>query len=97
MIASVLGHRLESYANGMADVSAWELASVWDGGMAPTQFWALVDLALRWRGDRWRVTSVRESLPGPVPALVGGDGEARSSSAWDQALAGMTAPYYGDS
>ena len=96
VIASVLGHTLERYGNGVADVGAWELASVWDGGMAPTQVWALVDLSLRWRGDRWWVSSVRESLPGPVPVLIAGHGEGRSSSAWDQALGGMAAPYYGD-
>ena len=95
--AATVAHRLEGYGHGLAQVDVWELASQWDGGVPPTQSWALIDLSLRWRGDRWRVTSIRESLLGPVPALVAGGGDARSSSAWDQGLAGMTAPYYGDS
>jgi hypothetical protein len=95
-LGSVVAHRLESYGGGSARVSVWALGSVWDGGLAPTQYSALVDLSLHWAGDRWRVAAVQESLPGPVPALVAGPGEARSVGAWDEVLSGMSAPYYGD-
>lgn len=96
MIGSVLAHRLESYSAGVSDVSVWELASEWDGGVVPTQYWALVELSLRWNADRWQVTRVRELLPGLVPALIAGGRDARSTAVWDQTLAGMSAPYYGD-
>ena len=69
----------------------------WGGGAVPTQYWSLVELSLRWSGDRWRIVSGQDSLPGPVPALIAGRGEDRTTAVWDQALAGMTAPYYGDS
>jgi hypothetical protein len=95
-LGSVVAHRLENYGSQSARVSVWALGSEWDGGLAPTQYSALVDLWLHWAGDRWRVAAVRESLPGPVPALIAGPGEARSAGAWDQVLSGMSAPYYGD-
>ncbi len=96
VIGSVVAHRLESYGPGTAAVSEWSVGSYWDGGASPTQYWSLVDVSLRWSGDRWRVTSARETLPGPVPQLIGGDQTGRSSATWDQALAGMSTPYYGD-
>ena len=95
-IGSVVAHRLDGYVGGHARVSVWALGSEWDGGLAPTQYSALIELSLHWSGERWRVASVRESLPGPVPALVAGPREARSSGVWDDALSAMSAPYYGD-
>jgi hypothetical protein len=97
VIGSVAAHRLDSYGAGTAEVSEWVLAGYWDGGAVPTQYSALVDLSLRWSGDRWLVVSVRESVPGPVPGLTVGDGESRSTAVWDRSLGGMSAPYYGDS
>lgn len=95
-IGSVVAHRLEGYDGGSARVSAWALGSEWDGGLAPTEYSALLEVSLHWAGDRWRVTSVEESLPGPVPAVVAGPRGARSTGVWDEALSGMSAPYYGD-
>lgn len=97
VVGSVIAHRLDSYGSGTASVSEWAVGSYWDGGVVPTQYWSLVHLALRWNGDRWQVSSVRETVPGPVPAVVGGDRAGRSSGVWDQGLAGMTVPFYGDS
>jgi hypothetical protein len=95
-IATVVAHALRSYGGDTAEVSTWELGSYWGAGLAPTQYWALADLSLRWSDRRWRVVSVQERLPGPVPARVTSDRAARTSAIWDQALTGMSAPYYGD-
>lgn len=96
VLGSVVAHRLERYGRATADVSEWALGAYWDGGASPTQYWSLVDVSLRWSGDRWRVTSARETLPGPVPQLIGGDQAGGSSATWDQVLAGMSTPYFGD-
>lgn len=96
VIADVIAHRLESYRGGTAEVAAWALGSYWEGGLQPTQYSALVQLSLRWSGDRWQLASVSESLPGPVPSLVAAPIEDRSAAVWDRDLSGMVAPYYGD-
>jgi hypothetical protein len=93
--ASVVAHRLVAYGAGGARVSMWVVAAYWGGGAVPTQYWSLVQLSLRWSGDRWRIVSGQDSLPGPVPALIAGRTEDRAVELWDQALAGMSAPYYG--
>jgi hypothetical protein len=97
VIGAVVAHRLDRYGSGTASVSEWAVGSYWDGGAVPTQYWSLVDLSLRWSGGRWQLSLLREMAPGPVPDLVGGDRKGRSSGAWDQALTGMTVPFYGDS
>ena len=94
---SVVAHRLDSYRAGDARVGIWVVATYWGGGVVPTQYWSLVELSLRWSGGRWRIVSGQDSLPGPVPALIAGGGEERTNAVWDEALAGMTAPYYGGS
>ena len=95
VVGSVVAHRVESYGAGSARVRAWTLCAYWGPGLVPTQYSALVDVSLRWASDRWWIVAVQESLPGPVAGLVAGPHTARSSEAWDQALAGMSAPYYG--
>lgn len=97
VIADVVAHRLERYGGATAAVRIWALCSSWGGGAVPAQYSALVDVWLRWTGDRWQIESVSESLPGPVPGLIGGPREGRSRELWDQTLSGMSAPYYGDS
>jgi hypothetical protein len=97
VVGSVVARRVDSYGAGEARVSLWVMGTYWDGGAAPTQYWSLDELSLRWRGERWRIVSGRDSLLGPVPALIAGGREARSSALWDRALAGMSVPYYGDS
>jgi hypothetical protein len=94
---AVVAQRLDSYHPGNARVGMWVLASYWGGGAVPTQYWSLVELSLRWSGERWRIISGQDSLPGPIPALIAGGGEDRTDAVWDEALAGMTAPYYGGS
>ena len=97
VIGSVVAHRLNSFDGRTADTTAWALSSYWDGGVEPTQYSSLVELSLRWSDSQWQIESVRESVPGPVPALVGDGGAARTSGVWDQALSGMSSPFYGDS
>jgi hypothetical protein len=97
VIGIAVAHRLEHYGAGAADVAVWALASQWDGATLPAQYSALVELLLRWSGSAWQITSMRESLPGPVPALLAGPRAARLTAAWDRTLAGMSGPYYGDS
>ena len=96
VIGSVVADRLDAYGSGRAEVGIWALGTYWDGGSAPTQYWSLVEVSLRWSGDRWRMVAARESVPGPVPALIAGGLGQRTSSVWDRVLAGMSAPYYGD-
>jgi len=96
VLGSVVAHRLDSYAGDSAEVSAWLLGSYWGGGLVPSQYSALVQMSLRWMGDRWQIASVRQLVPGPVSGLVAGSQETRSTSAWDAALTGMSGPYYGD-
>lgn len=95
-IGTVVAHALRSYVGDAAEVSTWELGSYWGAGLVPTQYWALADLSLRWSDGRWQVVSVQERLPGPVPARVSGAQAARTSASWNQALTGMSAPFYGD-
>ena len=94
---AVVAQRLDSYASGNARVGMWVVASYWGAGAVPTQYWSLVELSLRWSGDSWRIVSGQDSIPGPVPALIAGRADDRTTAVWDQALAGMRAPYYGDS
>ena len=91
----VIAHRLDSYGAGRAEVSTWGVGSYWDGGSAPAQYWALVDVSLQWGSGHWQVAALQESLPGPVPALVGGPAAGRSAPVWDRWLSGMSAPLYG--
>jgi hypothetical protein len=97
VIASVVAHRLNRFDGRTAAATEWALGSYWDGGVEPTQYSALVELSLRWSGSQWQIESVRESLPGPVPAVVADRGAARTSGVWDEALSGMSSPFYGDS
>lgn len=96
VLGLVIAHRLERYVAGRAEVTTWALGTYWDGGVLPTQDWALVDVSLRWSGERWLITSLQESIPGPVPALVPGSPSARSPSVWDRWLSRMSGPLYGD-
>jgi hypothetical protein len=96
VLGLVVAHRLVSYGEGAAEVMEWALASDWGTVGRPAQYSAFIDLRVRWNGDTWQVASVRDSVPGPVPGLIGGEAEARSSAVWDQTLSGMSAPYYGD-
>jgi hypothetical protein len=93
VISTVVAQRLRGYTSGTARVTTWDLGSYWGAGLEPIQYWALVDLSLRWMGGRWWVVSLEERLPGPVPALVASG--ASTSASWGEALAGMRAPYYG--
>ncbi len=92
VIGSVVAHRLNSFDGRTADTTAWALSSYWDGGVEPTQYSSPFELSLRWSDSQWQIESVRESVPGPVPALVGDGGGARTSGVWDQALSGMSSP-----
>jgi hypothetical protein len=94
-IAAVVGHVLRAYTADTARVTTWEVGSYWGSALAPTQYWALADLALRWRGGRWRIASLDERIPGPVPALIAAGPGATTTAAWSAALIGMSAPYYG--
>ena len=96
VLGSVVAHRLDSFSRDSAVVSTWALTSYWGPSVASKQYSALVQLSLRWTTDRWQISAVRESVPGPVPALIGGTWKASSTPGWDRALAGMAAPYYGD-
>jgi hypothetical protein len=94
-IGTVVAHSLVRYARARARVRAWEVGSYWGGELAPTQYWAMADLTLRFLGGRWQVTALDERLPGPVPARIGGTAAAATAGTWSRALAGMSAPYYG--
>lgn len=94
-ITTVVGHVLRAYTADSAQVTTWEVGSYWGPGLAPTQYWALADLALRWGEGRWRIASLDERIPGPVPALIAAGPGATTATAWNEALAGMSAPYYG--
>ena len=92
-IGTVIAHRLRSYTGATARVTTWDLGSYWGAGLAPTQYWAVADLSLRWRDGHWDIASLDERLPGPVPARIAPG--ADTSTSWSEALAGMSAPYYG--
>ena len=94
-ITTLVGHVLRAYAADTARVTTWEVGSYWGPSLAPTQYWALADLVLRWSGGRWWIASLDERVPGPVPALIAALPGATTSAAWDLALDGMSAPYYG--
>jgi len=94
-ITTVVGQVLRTYATDTARVTTWEVGSYWGPGLAPTQYWAIADLTLRWGAGRWRIAWLDERIPGPVPALVAAGPGATTAAAWDAALAGMSAPYYG--
>jgi hypothetical protein len=70
---------------------------VWGLGVAaPRQSWNLVDTTLAWQAGQWVVVSSSvESTPAPVPSVVVVNGANDRTRAFDQRLAGMTAPFYG--
>jgi hypothetical protein len=77
-------------------VGVWELGELWDGSARPSQYSALVQLVLEWRGGRWWIASLSEHVPGPVPVLVAAPDSARTNANWNAALTDMSPPAYGD-
>lgn len=98
LTASVAAHKLESYAPSSARVGVWHELTVWSSTLAPTQYWSLDTVTLLWRDGRWLVSSrvTSPTTATPVPPWSGGSPDDRTSAAFDQRLAGMSAPYYGD-
>jgi hypothetical protein len=95
-IGLVVAHELGSYAPDEATVTTWDVGCYWGPGLAPTQFWALTELRLRWTVGRWEIAAVEEQLPGPLPARVVVDQQAATAGGWSTGLDGMSGPYYGD-
>lgn len=96
-VAVIGARRLDTYSSGRATVTTWLGGVVWGPGLpAPRQSWNLVDTTLAWQAGQWVVvSSAAESTPAPVPSLVIVNGPNNQTAAFDQRLAGMTAPFYG--
>lgn len=96
-LAIVGARRLDSYTGTQASVTSWVAGFTWGPGQKPGQSWSLVETALRWDGQRWRVDSLDEtSRPAPAPANVGFDERsALSTDTFDRELREMRAPEYG--
>jgi hypothetical protein len=95
-VAVIAARRLDHYTPQRATVTSWLGGFVWGPGLSPRQSWNLVDTTLLWRRGRWLVLSTNtERTPAPVPSIVFIDGHNNQTSAFNSALAGMTAPFYG--
>jgi hypothetical protein len=99
--AAVAAHRLESYTPQTAQVKMWHEVTVWSSAPVvsqPAQHWTLDALTLVWEAGRWLVAS-RSPAPDsqtPVPAWTSGGPSDPTIQAFNSRLAGMSAPYYGD-
>jgi hypothetical protein len=95
-VAVIAARRLDRYTPGRATITSWLGGFVWGPALSPRQSWNLVDTTLLWRQGRWVIASMNtERTPAPVPSVVFVDGHNNQSAAFDAALAGMTAPFYG--
>jgi hypothetical protein len=95
-IALVAARRLDRYTATGATVTTWLGGLEWGPALTPRQSWNLIDTTLVWQHGRWLVASqAAEKTPAPVPSIVYLDGRSNESSAFDQRLAGMSAPFYG--
>jgi hypothetical protein len=94
LLTGVAAGKVERYRSDTAQLKLWTEAVYWSAAVAPTQTWALDELALRWSDGRWQVsahTTDAAPVPGWATAYQGND----TSRAFDADLEGMTAPYYG--
>jgi hypothetical protein len=95
-VAVIAARRLDHYTSSRATVTSWLGGFVWGPALSPRQSWNLVDTTLLWRHGRWLIASMdTERTPAPVPSVVFVDGHNNQSGAFDDRLAGMTAPFYG--
>lgn len=95
-VAVIAARRLDRYTTQRATVTTWLGGFVWGPGLAPRQSWNLVDTTLVWRHGRWLVLSTAtERAAAPVPSIVFVNGDNNRTPAFNTALAGMTAPFYG--
>jgi len=97
LTAVVAANKLESFSSNRAQVGVWHELTTWSSTRPPAQHWMLDTVTLVWQDGRWLTTS-RVTAPDadtPVPAWTNGGPSDRTSQAWDEQLAGMTAPYYG--
>jgi hypothetical protein len=95
-VAVIGARRLDRYTPGRATVTTWLGGFVWGPRVAPRQSWNLVETTLAWQNGRWAVlASDAAPAPAPVPSVVIVDGPNNQAPAFDRALAGMTAPFYG--
>jgi hypothetical protein len=95
---SLIGaRRLDYYRGDEAQVTTWNVDVFWGPGRAPKQAWVLTQTSLQWARGRWLVISTATlPTPGPVPAgTPQATGTNDSEWAFDQALAGFSAPMYG--
>jgi hypothetical protein len=94
-VAVIGARRLDSYNPARATVTTWLGGFVWGPRVTPRQSWNLVATTLAWQGGRWVVLSSDPTpAPAPVPSVVFTDGRNNQAAAFDQGLAGMTAPFY---
>ena len=95
-IALIAARRLEHFTPRSANVTSWLAGIVWGPRFTPRQTWNLVETSLIWRDGGWLIASSRvAATPAPVPAIVYVQDENDRASAFDSALAGMSAPFYG--
>jgi hypothetical protein len=95
---SLIGaRRLDYYRGDDAQVTTWNVDVFWGPGRPPKQAWVLTQTSLQWLGGRWLVTATATlPTPGPVPATTPqGSVSNDSARAFDQDLAGFSAPVYG--
>jgi len=94
-VAVIAARRLVVYSRARATVTSWLGGFVWGPNLTPRQSWNLVQTTLAYQQGRWLVTlSQALATPAPVPSIVYVDGNNNHTGAFDQRLAGMTAPFY---
>jgi hypothetical protein len=95
---SLIGaRRLDYYRGDEAQVTTWNVDVFWGPGRPPKQAWVLTQTSLQWARGRWLVSATTTlPAPGPVPASTPEATAANDSErAFDQDLAGFSAPMYG--
>ena len=94
LLTAVVAGRVEQYRGDTARVELWSEAVYWSAAIAPTQTWSLDELSLQWSDGRWQV-SAHTTAEAPVPGWASVYHANDTSHSFDEALKGMSAPYYG--
>jgi hypothetical protein len=95
-VALVAARRLDAFSGGRATVTSWLGGFVWGPHLAPRQSWNLVRTRLAFEHGRWLVRSSSAlATPAPAPSIVFVNGHNNQTTAFNNRLAGMTAPFYG--
>lgn len=93
----VAARRLDAFRGTRATVTSWVGGFTWGPHRNPGQNWSLVEMDLRWDGQRWRIDRLDAAdRPAPSPTTVAlSEHSEATNDTFDRELRAMTAPIYG--